>query len=72
MRFNFDKAVLFEAVAGSFVLAVGGIGTVMIAGYLNGVQMSVWQAIGMNVFFFHTRLLGLIPTRYVFKRWGKK
>jgi hypothetical protein len=67
-----DKSILLESLVGSLVLAFGGIATVILAGKANSVEISLYQAIGMNAFFFCTRLLGLIPTRYCFKRWGKK
>jgi hypothetical protein len=67
-----DKAVIYESLVGSLVLGFGGIVTVILAGKANGVEINLYQAVGMNAFFFCTRLLGLIPTRYCFKRWGKK
>ena len=67
-----DKSVFCEAFVSSLVLAFGGILTVILAGKANGVEIGLWQAVGMNAFFFCTRLLGLYPTRYLFKKWGNK
>lgn len=67
-----DRAVLFEALTSSFVLALGGIGPVILSGKINSVDIGLWQAAGMNAVFFCTRLLGLYPIRYIFKKWGKQ
>lgn len=63
--------VLREPLLCSLLLSIGGVASVIVAGYVNGVAISLLQAVGMNAFFFCTRLLVLIPTRYYFKRQGK-
>lgn len=70
-RFFETKNGLREPLFISVLLSVGGVLSVIIAGYVNGVTIGLNQAIGMNAFFFCTRLLVLIPSRYCFKRWGK-
>lgn len=63
--------ILKEPLLSSLLLSIGGIASVIIAGYVNGVAISLMQAVGMNAFFFCTRLLVLVPMRYFFKRLGK-
>ncbi len=63
-------SVLVESLSASFGLTLGGLISIQVAAYFNGVDITFKQAIGMNAFFFCTRLLWLIPNRYAFKRWG--
>jgi hypothetical protein len=66
-----DRAILIEAFTGSFVIAFGGLITIPLAGWINGVPISMSQGAGMGAIFFFTRPLGLYAVRYCFKRWGK-
>jgi hypothetical protein len=68
----FDRAIFYEALAGSFVIAFGGLITIPLAGAVNGVTISTAQGAGMGAIFFFTRPLGLYIVRYCFKKWGKK
>jgi hypothetical protein len=62
-----EKSILAEAVTGSFVIALFGLITIPIAGWVNGVAISFTQGAGMGLFFFCTRILGLYLVRYFFR-----
>ena len=67
-----DRAILYEAFMGSFVIAFGGLITIPLAGAVNGVEISTFQGAGMGLIFFFTRPLGLYIVRYCFKKWYKE
>jgi hypothetical protein len=67
-----DRAILYEALMGSLVIAFGGLITIPLAGAINGVTISTAQGAGMGAIFFFTRPLGLYIVRYCFKRWYKE
>jgi hypothetical protein len=72
MKFiKLDRAIVYEAFAGSFMIAFAGLITIPIAGWINGVNISVTQGAGMGLIFFFTRPIGLYIVRYCFKRWYK-
>lgn len=64
--------VLIEAVVATLVLAFGGVFVIIGIGWLNGVEISLRQSMGMSYMFIVTRFTGLYSIRYIFNRWVNK
>jgi hypothetical protein len=62
-----EKSILTEAAVGSAGLFVFGLVTIPLAGWVNGVDISMSQGAGMGVVFFGTRMIWLYMVRYFFR-----
>ena len=75
---NFKKNIdaLYEPLLISLLLSTGGVVSVIIAGYLNGVTISLNQGIGMNIQGMKTNIQEMKTNKQVMERiitlWKEK